>query len=200
MTLGEENTMAVYQPYAQGDGGVVNLQFLIRASGGAQALVPGVYAILNRLDPTAALEVKPMQRGLALALLPSRAGAAVLGSTGLLGLALASIGLYGVLLYTVNRRSREIGLRIALGATPSGVLRLVAVQSASLAAAGIGIGLAISIFAVRPLAMFLTPEVRTADASNFVVVAFALALVTLAATISPALRALRVDPVVALRD
>lgn len=141
-----------------------------------------------------------MQRGLALALLPSRAGAAVLGSTGLLGLALASIGLYGVLLYTVNRRSREIGLRIALGATPSGVLRLVAVQSASLAAAGIGIGLAISIFAVRPLAMFLTPEVRTADASNFVVVAFALALVTLAATISPALRALRVDPVVALRD
>jgi predicted permease len=199
MTLGEENTLALYQPYAQ-NGSVVNLHFLVRAAGSPQPLVPAIYAVLNRLDPTAALETKTMQNGLALALLPSRAGAIVLGSMGLLGMALASIGLYGVLLYTVSRRIREIGLRVALGATPAGVLRLVLGQSAALAALGIGIGLSLSIVAVRPLAMFLTPEVRTTDITNFVVVGAALALVALVATVSPALRALRVDPVVALRE
>jgi ABC-type antimicrobial peptide transport system permease subunit len=159
-----------------------------------------VYSGLNRLDPTAALETKTMQSGLGLALLPSRAGAAILGSTGLLGLALASIGLYGVLLYSVSRRLREIGLRMALGATPGEILKLVIGQSLALTGAGAGIGLAISIVAVRPLAMFLTPEVRTSDPSNFVAVAAALALVALIATISPALRALRVDPAIALRE
>src|SRR5206468_1259543 len=117
-------------------------------------------------------------------LLPSGAGAILLGSMGLLGLVLASIGLYGVLLYSFTRRVREIGLRVALGAGPSGILRLVVGQSASLDAVGIGIGLAISIFAVRPLAMFLTPEVRTTDASNFVLVGAVLALVALIATVS----------------
>jgi predicted permease len=200
MTLGEENTLAVYQPYAQEAGSAANLQFLIRAGGNPQPLVPAIYAGLNRVDPTAALETKTMQKGLALALLPSRAGAIVLGSMGLLGLALASIGLYGVLLYSVSRRIREIGLRIALGSTPGGILKLVLGQTASLAAVGIGIGLGLSIFAVRPLAMFLTPEVRTTDISNFAVVGAALALVALAASLSPALRALRVDPVAALRE
>jgi predicted permease len=199
MTLGEENAMAVYQPYAQADEAIVNLHFLVRASGSPQALVPAVHAVLNRLDPTAALEIKTMHNGLGLALLPSRAGALILGSMGLLGLALASIGLYGVLLYSVSRRIREIGLRVALGATPGAVLKLVIGQSASLAGVGIAIGLTISVFAVRPLAMFLTPEVRTTDASNFVIVAGALALVALIATVAPALRALRVDPVIALR-
>jgi ABC-type antimicrobial peptide transport system permease subunit len=200
MTLGEENTLAVYEPYDQGDGSVVNLQFLIRASGSPQALIPAIHAVLNGLDPTAAQETQTMQNGLAFALLPSRAGAMILGSMGLLGLALASIGLYGVLLYSVSRRIREIGLRVALGATTSGILKLVIMQSASLAAVGIALGLSISIFAVRPLAMFLTPEVRTTDISNFVAVGAALALVALVATISPALRALRIDPVAALRE
>ena len=73
-------------------------------------------------------------------------------------------------------------------------------QSASLAATGMGVGLALSVFAVRPLAMFLTPEVRTTDVTNFVVVGVVLGSVALVATVSPALRALRVDPVVALRE
>jgi putative ABC transport system permease protein len=72
-------------------------------------------------------------------------------------------------------------------------------QSFALVAAGVGIGIALAVFAVRPLAMFLVPEVRPADAANFVVVAAVLCAVALAATVAPALRALRVDPVVALR-
>src|ERR1039457_5725599 len=118
-----------------------------------------------------------MQEALGLALLPSCAGAMILGSMGLLGLALASIGLYGVLLYSVSRRIREIGLRMALGATSGGILKLVLGQSASLAAVGIAIGMALAVFAVRPLAMFLAPEVRPTDLTNFVVVGAVLALV-----------------------
>jgi len=199
-TLGEENVAALYQPYAQWDGSIVNLHFLIRATGSPQPLIPAVNAALNRLDPTAAIETKTMQQGLAFALVPSRVGAAILGAMGVLGLALASIGLYGVLLYSVSRRIREIGLRMALGATPAEILRMVLRQSTSLAATGIGIGLALSIFAVRPLAAFLTPEVRTNDVANFVVVGAVLAVVALIATVAPALRAVRVDPVVALRE
>ena len=116
----------------------------------------------------------------------------------LLGLALAAIGLYGVLLYSVTRRIREIGLRIALGASPRSVLVLVLRQSAGMAASGIAIGLTLAIFAVRPLAMFLIPEVHPTDPSTFVAVAAVLLAVALAATISPALRALRVDPITAL--
>ena len=99
----------------------------------------------------------------------------------------------------MSRRIREIGLRVALGATPAGILRLVLRQSAVLSAAGIGIGMALAVFAVRPLAMFLSPEVRPTDLTNFVVVGAVLAAVAAAATVSPAVRALRVDPVEALR-
>ncbi|HLK62919.1 MAG TPA: ABC transporter permease [Bryobacteraceae bacterium] len=200
MTLGEENKPGVYYPYAQQDVAPVNLHFLIRATGNPTAILSGVHTRLHGVDSTAALEVKTMQQGLGLALLPSRAGAIILGSMGLLGLALASIGLYGVLLYSVSRRVREIGLRMALGATPGAVLKLVVRQSASLTVVGVAIGLAISIFAVRPLAMFLNPEVHTGSPTNFVIVAAFLSAVAMAATVAPAVRAARVDPVVALRE
>jgi predicted permease len=200
-TLGEENALAYYEPYAQWGGSVVNLHFMVRASGSGspQALVPAIRSALGQLDRTAALEINPMRNALAFAMLPSQVGAAILGAMGLLGLLLASIGLYGTLLYAVSRRIREIGLRVALGASPASIMSMVLRQSLALVAAGVAIGIALAIFAVRPLAMFLVPEVRTSDATNFVVVAAVLGAVALAATAAPALRALRVDPVVALR-
>jgi putative ABC transport system permease protein len=114
-------------------------------------------------------------------------------------LLLASIGLYGVLLYSTQRRTGEIGIRVALGAAPGDVLAMVAGQSCKLAATGMTIGLAIAVFAVWPLAMFLAPDVRPTDPINFVAVALLLALVAALATVAPTVRALRVDPVVALR-
>ena len=140
-----------------------------------------------------------MRNALALALLPSRAGAAMLGATGLLGLALASIGLYGTLLYAVSRRTREIGLRMALGASPAGILRMVLQRSLVLSGVGIAIGMAMAFLAVRPLARFLTPEVHPTDPANFLAVGGVLLVVAFLATIVPAARALRVDPTVALR-
>jgi ABC-type antimicrobial peptide transport system permease subunit len=117
----------------------------------------------------------------------------------LFGLMLASVGLYGVLLYAIHRRTREIGIRVALGATPGNVMAMVAGQSFRLVTAGTVVGLAVAVFAVRPLSMFLVPEVRPADPLNFVAVACVLALVAGLATVAPTARALRVDPMVALR-
>ncbi len=198
-TLGEENALAYYEPYAQWSGSVVNLQFLVRAAARPEPLIPAIHAVLGQLDPTAAVDIKPMYRGLTFAMLPSRVGAVLLGSMGFLGLALASVGLYGVLLYSVSRRIREIGVRVALGATSGEILRLVLRQTAVLAASGIAVGMALAFFAVRPLAMFLAPEVHPTDPANFVYVGAVLALTALAATVAPALRALSVDPAVALR-
>ena len=197
-TLGEENAPAYYSPYGQMSP-IDDLHFLVRAAGGPQPLVGPIDALLWRLDPTAAVETKPMSQALVFALLPSRFGAAILGSVGVLGLVLAAIGLYGVLLYSVTRRIREIGLRMALGATSRDVLLMVLRQSVGLAAVGIAIGIALAIFAVRPLAAFLTPEVHPTDPSTFVLVGALLLAVAVAATVAPALRALRVDPMTALR-
>jgi putative ABC transport system permease protein len=132
-------------------------------------------------------------------LLPSRAGAAILGSIGVLGLLLAAIGLYGVLAFTISRRIREIGLRMALGAEPRSILWLVFRDSFLLVAAGIGIGLGIAMVATQPLAMFLVPGLSPTDPLTFLSVIALLGAVAVAATIGPALRALRVDPMVALR-
>ena len=140
-----------------------------------------------------------MRDAMGFAFLPSRVGAALLGSTGLLGLALASIGLYGVLAYSVARRTREIGLRMALGADGNAVLRMVAWESLALLAIGLAIGLGISIFATKPLAIFLVPDLSTSDPATLLTVVAVLGTVAFAATLGPALRALRIDPMVALR-
>jgi predicted permease len=199
-TLGEANAMAWYAPYDQMNQRVPNLHFLLRATGSPEPLVRPVNAALGGLDSTAAIDTKPMSKALVFALLPSRFGAAILGSVGLLGLALSAIGLYGALLYAVSGRIREIGLRMALGATPAGVIAMVVRQSAGLAATGIGIGLALAVLAVRPLSLFLTPEVSPTDPSTFVVVAAVLFAAALTATVPPVLLALRIDPIAALRN
>jgi predicted permease len=197
-TLGEENAMALYEPFFQQNHSVF-AHFFVRSRGAPETLARKMEETLDGLDSAAAVDIHSMGEVFARALLPSRLGAAILGSMALCGLMLASIGLYGVLLYATQQRIREIGIRVALGATPANVLAIVAGQSLKLVAAGIVIGLAVAAVAVRPLSMFLVPEVRPADPMNFVVVASALALVAGIATVAPTVRALRVDPAVALR-
>jgi len=197
-TLGEEDPLALYMPYFQADLSMVNLHFLVRASR-PQDVVKEIAGALGRQDPSAAIEVKLMRNALGFAFLPSRVGAALLGSMGLLGLALALIGLYGVLAYAVSQRIREIGLRIALGADRRAIVGMVVRQSLSLVITGVAIGLGIAAFATRPLAMFLVPDLSPTDPVTFLGVAAALLAVGLAATLGPALRAVRVDPMTALR-
>jgi ABC-type antimicrobial peptide transport system permease subunit len=198
-TLGQEDPLALYGSYFRDGGFIVNLHFLIRASGRPEGVVREIRTTLDRLDASAAVQATPMRDSLGFAFLPSRVGAALLGSMGLLGPSLASIGLYGVLAYAVSRRIREIGLRIALGANRHAIVRMVLGQSLSLVALGAGTGLGLAIFATRPLAMFLVPELSTTDPATFVGVLAVLLAVALAATLAPALRAVRVDPMTALR-
>jgi putative ABC transport system permease protein len=202
-TLGEEQKAALYEPWFARDE-PVDLQFIVRIAGSAPRSVEVEYvqpiqAVLRELDPGAAIETRPMIQALGLALLPSQAGAAMLGAMGLLGLMLAAIGLYGGLLYTVSRRTREIGLRVALGATPRLVLGVVCRHSLILVGTGMLIGLALAVFATRPLAMFLVPGLSSFDPVVFLAVAGVFLGVALLATMTPAVRALRADPMKTLR-
>lgn len=198
VTVGEENAMALYEPHAQQNYAAF-AHFFVRTRGAPETMARKVEETLAGLDAGAAVETRSMGEIFAGALLPSRLGAAVLGSMALFGLLLASIGLYGVLLYATQQRIREIGIRVALGATPRDVLAIIVGKSLRLVGAGVVIGLAVAAVAVRPLSMFLVPEVRPADPMNFVLVACMLALVAALATLPPTARALRVDPAVALR-
>jgi putative ABC transport system permease protein len=197
-TLGEENPQAMYTPYAQGAERNLRPNFLVRSSR-PEAVVREIARTLGGLDPSAAIEVKPMRQALGFALLPSRVGAALLGTAALLGLALASIGLYGVLAYSVTRRTPEIGLRMAVGADRRTVLAMVLRQSAALVGMGAGLGLGIAAFAARPLAMFLIAGLSPTDPTTFLGVLGVLSAVAAAATLAPARRAVRIDPMTALR-
>ncbi len=125
-------------------------------------------------------------------------GARLVGAFGLLGLLLASVGLYGVMSYAVAARTREIGVRKALGAERRDVLRLIAGQAMRLTLLGIGAGLALAFVATRVLQRFLF-GIGASDPLTFFSVALLLTLVALLACFLPARRATKVDPLVALR-
>jgi ABC-type antimicrobial peptide transport system permease subunit len=189
----------MYQPYFQVGGSRATLQILVKAKGSPEALLRPLNAALLEADPSSSVDVKPMSSATAFALLPSRAGAALLGSIGLLGLVLASVGLYGVLAYSITRRTREIGLRMALGAQSPQVLKLVLREGAWILGTGLVTGSFVAFFVTKPLAIFLVPGLRASDPVTYAMVALVLILVGSAATLTPTLRALRIDPISALR-
>lgn len=199
VTLGEEEVAAIYEPQLDQHGNRANLSFLVRASASPSALTQTLNHELLALEPTSAVEIKPMNQALGFALLPSRAGAGLLGVIGVLGLSLAAIGLFGVLSYSVSRRAREIGLRMALGASPKSILRLVLGEGATIIGAGLAVGMIASLFVTRPLAMFLVAGLNPFDPLTYMIVALVMIIVGCFASIKPAIRALRSDPAVALR-
>ena len=198
-TIGEDNKPAVYESYFQVGGGRAGLQFLLRASGPPESLLKPVNAELLDIDPASSVEMKLMSRATGFAMLPSQAGAFMLGSIGALGLTLASVGLYGVLAYSISRRTREIGLRVALGAQRRQVLWLALQEGAWILAVGLSIGVFLAVFVTRPLAMFLVPGLKPTDPLTYIAVATVLIVVGCAASLAPAVRAVRIDPMVALR-
>jgi len=128
-----------------------------------------------------------------------RMGASLLAVFAGLSLVLAVIGIYGVMAYSVSQRRRELGIRMALGARPGDVLRLVVMQGARLTLVGVVIGVAVSLAVSRLIASLLF-DVSPTDLVTFVVVPVVLGASALAATYLPARRATRIDPMVALRD
>jgi putative ABC transport system permease protein len=127
-----------------------------------------------------------------------RYAALVMAVLGLIGLVLSAVGIYGLMMYTVSRRTHEIGVRVALGAERGDVLRLALGQALSVTAAGVGIGLVLAYAAGRLMAANLFGVVRL-EAATFALLALVLSAVSLLAAYIPARRALRVDPAAALR-
>ena len=143
--------------------------------------------------------VVPLSEAISVSLLPARIAGSLLGAVGMLALMLAALGIYGVLSYLVRARTREIGVRVAIGATPRAVATLVVRQAMTWTAAGAVIGIALAAALTRFLASFLY-GVSPADPWTFGGVSLLLVLVACAAAIAPAVRASRLDPLVALRD
>jgi predicted permease len=199
-TIGEGQMAAVYYSYAQrpGDGRVVHL--LARMRGAPEDGLASIAGAIEGLDPTAAVDVQTMRHTLAFAFLPSRVGAALVGGLGAVALTLAMAGLFALLSYSVTRRTKEIGVRMALGAPVGAVARLVIGDALTLVATGMAIGLALAAFVTQPLAMFLVDGLRPGDPVSFAGTALIFVLVSAAATWQPIRRAAGVDPVAALRD
>jgi len=153
-----------------------------------------------KLDPTMPfVEVKTLTEHMSLSLFPLRIGATVVGGFGLLALLLAAIGIYGVMAFAVSQRTREIGIRMALGAQGADVLLLILKQGLTLMVIGLGLGLAGALLLTRLMSSVLY-GVSATDVVTFVSVTALLGLVVLLACYLPAHRATKVDPLVALRN
>jgi predicted permease len=173
--------------------------FIVRTSGPAAALVPAMQRELRVLDPELVFLDRGTLRELAnVRLFPIRAGAWLIGAFGALALIVASIGLYGVIGYSVSRRVREIGIRKALGARPAQLVSMVLGEGMLLVGVGGAIGALLAAGAAQVLSSVL--YVGPFDAVSFGLAFGVLAIVALAANAIPARRASRVDPMIALRS
>ena len=154
---------------------------------------------MQELDPTLPIyDAKTLTQHMNIPLFPAKMAAGILAAFGVLALLLAAVGIYGVMSYVVAGRTREIGLRMALGAQSGDVLRLILRQGMLLAVIGAAFGLALGFGGTRLLKTLLY-GVSAADPMTFAVVTLLLGSVTLLACWLPAHRATRVDPMIALR-
>jgi predicted permease len=173
---------------------------VVRGSSDATPLAAAITREIHAVDPTAVVYgIRSMQDRLYDSLARQRFASTMLGAFALFALLLASVGLYGVMSYLVSQSTRDIGVRMALGARPGDILGMVVRQGMELSAVGIVAGLVGALAVTRVMASLLF-GVSAMDAATFAMVPAILATVALAATAIPALRATRVDPVVALRE
>jgi putative ABC transport system permease protein len=186
----------IYVPFAQRY--IPRVSLLVRRTGDRSA-IPDVRALLRSMNPNLPItESMTLSELTAIGLIPQRIAATVAGSLGLVGLLLCGVGIYGVTSYSVAQRTREIGIRVALGADRGSVLRLILRQGLMLAGIGSAIGVVIAA-AGSTLLESLLYGIRGLDPITFGGTCLLFALVTLAASYIPARRATTVDPMVALR-
>jgi predicted permease len=173
---------------------------VVHTRGDAAAMLPRLERVLASLDPVLPIFGETtMEEAVTGGLSTSRTAATIAGFFGVLALLIASLGLYALVAGAVAERTREIGVRMALGSTPSGVLRVVMGEGARLGAIGLGIGL-VGAFGVARAMGGLLYGLSPGDPVTFVAVPVALGVVVLLATYLPARRAVRLDPVTALRS
>ena len=200
--LDVEASPEAYLPYLQSGNAADarGLWFVVRTAAGAPAIAPAMRDAVRSLDRDQPMgAIRPMEDLIVESIGPQRLNLVLLCAFAVVALALTAAGLYGVMAFLVRQRTREIGVRMALGASPRQVLALVVGQGGMLTLAGIGVGV--------PAALVLTRWLRTllfgvspADPRVYVGVSLLLGAVALAAVAIPSIRATRVDPVSALRD
>jgi predicted permease len=195
-TLGEDPRPFVYMSLQQNY--EPQMAIVIRTGGPPSAMVETVRREITRTEPGLAVQVQTLREHMNFALFPAEAAGALLGTFGLLALALSVIGLYGMLAYTVSQRTREIGIRTALGAKSNDVLRLVMLQGIRLAGLGMAIGLTAALLSTRVLT-FLLYGISATDPLTFAGVTAVFLGIVLLASYIPARRAVKVDPMIALR-
>ena len=196
-TLGEAPQAVVYMPLKQHYSPAVALY--VRTKGDPTKAIPLVRSTLRTLAPSVPLlRVQTMEQVLVQSLTAPRMGAELLGTFGLLALVLAAIGTYGVMSYSVNQRTQEIGIRMALGAQPGNVVRLILLNGMAMVVAGVVVGLGLSVLLAKSMNTLLY-GIGMFDAPSFLSTAGLLIIVALGACYIPARRAMRVDPIVALR-
>jgi predicted permease len=197
-TLGEAPTPLLYRPLDTRYSRL--LRVIVRSSMPPERVVGTLQREVAALDPNVAIfESGTMSSHLGIMLFPYRAGATISALLGGFGLLLSSIGLFGVVSFSVARRTRELGIRLAIGATPSMVMRMVILEQARVIGISIALGLLISLGAARALQSVVF-GISWVDPITFVAVVVTLASVALVASCLPALRATRISPVVALRE
>jgi predicted permease len=199
-SVGEATTPAVYLPLLQRNGDPRVVFIVARGSGDPESMLTSIRREIGAMDPSTAVEVRTMRSALAFAFLPSRIGAVVVGSLGLLGLILAMIGLFATISFGASRRAREMAIRLSIGATRASVLRLVLGEALGLVAAGAALGAASAVAVSGPLAAFLVDGLSARDPLSYVTTVAVIGVVGIIAAWLPAWRVSRIDPMRTLRQ
>ena len=190
----------VYLPYSQAVNGLGQMTFEVRTNVPPLSIAGAARMAVAELDPTIPVaQTRTMEDQAAESIGKERLMAELVSGFGILAALLAAIGIFGVMAYTVARRTREIGIRLALGATTNGVRWLVLRESVVIVLAGLAIGLP-SAFALSQLAASLLYGVRPHDPWSFAIAALLMTVIGAGAAWLPARRASKVDPMVALRN
>jgi predicted permease len=196
--VAEDPTPFIYQPLRQNYSPAAVLH--VRAAGDAALLSAAVRREVQQLDPTLSVfDIRTLEDQVTTSLAPVRTNVIMLSAFGILALILASIGLYGVANYSVAQRTREIGVRMALGAQSGSVLRLVLGHGLILVAVGLALGLVAALALTAIIPPDLLPRVSVRDPLTFAATSALLGAVALVASSIPAWRATRIDPLIALR-
>jgi predicted permease len=196
-SLGEASTPYIFVPYSQSPQPSMSVH--VHTNGDPKQLIAAIRREVQMLDPNLpAFNVMTLADNIEISLFPARLGAVLLGVFGGLALLIASIGIYGVMSFGVSERTREMGIRMALGAQRGDVLRLVILQGMKVAAIGMSIGSGLALVATRVVSSYLY-DVSTTDPLTFVGITLILSGVAFLACYLPARRATRVDPLEALR-
>lgn len=199
-SLAERPVPQLFYPLSQRNASTLRL--VARTTGEPSALVGGLRDVLRGLDANLPVfDARTMREHMQGALFVQRMAADLLGAMGVLALLLAAIGLYGVIAYAVNQRTQEMGIRLALGASPRSLLGMVVGQGMKLTGIGLAIGLVLALGAFGSIGAMraLLPGISPLDPLTFVAVPAVLAAIALVASWIPARRAGRIDPLVALR-